>query len=73
MTNNQPPTAEPLMDKVDEFLKSLGVEKYVVLMSDPDSDCVAISRGGSDVCWQAGALILQLRQLQREWDKDYGE
>lgn len=58
-----------IMDSIDATISARGVEKFIIIAADPDSDKVIIRCRG-DVAWRVGAMELQLRQMKREWDWD---
>lgn len=56
MTDSNPPRFSPngLLDKVTEAIEKLGVQTYVLVLLDPDSDSDGMARKGSTL-WAMGA------------------
>lgn len=62
------PTNKLTQDIADSLSKH-GVDRYCVIVDDPDSDSVFTRHSGSNM-WRAGALIMNLYQTLREWDEE---
>lgn len=51
-----------LLNRIQDILENMKVEKYVFICSDPDSDKAACGCKG-DVCWRVGAMRYRYRQV----------
>ena len=53
--------------RIKAAFQEAGVETYLVVLKDPDSDFVARMTNGSTV-WLLGAAAIIHRNLEAEWD-----
>lgn len=55
-----------IYEKLGALIEEMGVETYVIIFKDPDSDSVMSKQNGSTI-WRLGALETQKELALREW------
>lgn len=57
---------DEVLERILAILKDHGVQRYHLMLDDPDSNLTVMRRGGG-ITWTRGALELELDATQIEW------